>query len=189
MVHQFRDGAVLNILLLFSVCSLWSQRPHTGATEETMIKQVKNVDISSLDYSLPKVTLEFFLQYEGEGAPIKWSAVNCDRLKENPATDHEPDADICVKADIELKDNRSATVVVLPGESHRNTKRQCSISFQGDCHQPRRIDPRYSPVERFTNGVASSLAVASSRATRFFHSCSCGVIASPRRTESPRNDS
>jgi len=117
MVHQFRDGAVLNILLLFSVCSLWSQRPHTGATEGAMIKYVKNVDISSLDHSLPKVTLEFFLQYEGEGAPIKWSVVNCDRLKENPVTDHEPDADICVKADIELKDNRSATVVVLPGKA------------------------------------------------------------------------
>jgi len=73
-----------------------------------MIKHVKNVDISSLDHSLPKVTLEFFLQYEGEGAPIKWSVVNCD---------HEPDADICVKADIELKDNRSATVVVLHGKA------------------------------------------------------------------------
>jgi hypothetical protein len=116
MVQQFRDGAVLNILLLFSVCSLWSQRPHTGATEEAMIKHVKNVDISSLDHSLPRVTLEFFLQYEGEGAPIKWSVVNCDRLRENPATEHEQDADICVKADIELKDNRSATVVVLPGK-------------------------------------------------------------------------
>jgi hypothetical protein len=96
--------------------SLWAQHPNTNETKEAMINHVKSLQVSSLDRNLPKVTLEFFLKYEGEGAPIKWSMNNCDQLGGDPATDHERNAGICVEAEVDLKDNRSATVVVSLGK-------------------------------------------------------------------------
>lgn len=61
------------------------------------------------------MTLEFFLKYEGEGAPIKWRTSNCDQLNGNPFIDRERDSTICVEADVDLKGDRSATVVVSVG--------------------------------------------------------------------------
>jgi hypothetical protein len=102
------------ILVLFS-CSLWAQQPYTNREEEASIERVKSLQAASLDPGLPKVTLEFFLKYEGEGAPIKWRVSNCDRLTRNPVTDSGRDPALCVTAEIDLKDNRSAIVVVSLG--------------------------------------------------------------------------
>ena len=103
--------------LIFALvsCSLWAKHPHTNKAEEATIERVKTLKVSSLDGNLPEVTLEFFLNYEGEGAPIKWRMSNCDQLKGNPVTDRERDPAICVEADIYLKDNRSATIIVSLG--------------------------------------------------------------------------
>jgi hypothetical protein len=83
--------------------------------ENAAIKRVKTVDVSSLERGLPKVTLEFFLKYEGEGAPIKWQMSNCDQQTGNPFIDRERDSSICVEATIDLKSDRSATVLVSVG--------------------------------------------------------------------------
>lgn len=102
------------IFVLFS-CSLWAQHSYTNKEEEAAIERVKGLQASSLDPGLPKVTLEFFLKYEGEGAPVKWGMSNCDQLRRNPATDSGRDPAVCVKAEIDLKDNRSVIVVVSLG--------------------------------------------------------------------------
>lgn len=102
------------ILVLFS-CSLWAQHSYTNKDEEAPIERVKSLQASLLDRDLPKVTLEFFLQYEGEGAPIKWRMSNCDQLRRNPIADPKWDPGVCVKAEIDLKENRSAAVVVSLG--------------------------------------------------------------------------
>jgi len=79
------------------------------------IQPVKTLLISSLDRSLPKVTLEFFLKYEGEGAPIKWEVNDCDEK----TRDHGRDSAMCIQADIGLKDGRAATILVSVGTFKR----------------------------------------------------------------------
>jgi hypothetical protein len=102
------------IFILFA-CSLWAQHPRSDKTEDAAIERVKTADVSSLDRGLPKVTLEFFLKYEGEGAPIKWRKSDCDERKETSFIDHERASATCVEAEMDLKSNRSATIVVSVG--------------------------------------------------------------------------
>jgi hypothetical protein len=102
------------VFVLFS-CLLWAQHPYFNKAEDAAIKRVKDVDVSSLDRGLPKVTLEFFLKYEGAGAPIKWQMSNCEQLNANPSSHRERDSRICVEADIDLKGDRSATIIVSVG--------------------------------------------------------------------------
>ena len=108
-------GRVSSFVFLFVTCSLWAQHPYPNKTKLAVIRRVKTVEVSSLERGLPKVTLEFFLKYEGEGAPIRWLLSDCDQLNGNRFIDRERDASICVEADIELKGDRSATVVVSVG--------------------------------------------------------------------------
>ena len=106
---------VSSFIFLFVSCSLWAQHPYPNKAKVAVIRRVKTVDVSSLDRGLPKVTLEFFLKYEGEGAPIRWQVSNCDQLNGNQLVDRERDGSICVEADIDLKGDRAATVVVSVG--------------------------------------------------------------------------
>jgi hypothetical protein len=84
------------------------------------IARVKALTISSLDRTLPKVTLEFFLKYEGEGAAIKWKVNDCDEPTRDAVVDHGRDAGMCVEADIGLKDGRAATVLVSVGKLNKD---------------------------------------------------------------------
>jgi hypothetical protein len=108
--------SVLSLLLTFCV---WAQGPSADKTEMAPIQRVRTLLISSLDRSLPKVTLEFFLKYEGEGAPIKWEVNDCGEQTRDTVVDHGRDSTMCVKADIGLKDGRAATVMVSVGTFKR----------------------------------------------------------------------
>jgi hypothetical protein len=112
-------------ILLFQLLTLhaWAQRPSADKTEmnannktkSQAIQRVKALLASSLDRDLPKVTLEFFLSYEGEGNPITWEVNDCDEKKRDPAVNHERDSAMCVRATIGLKDGRAATVLISLG--------------------------------------------------------------------------
>ena len=115
MSNMQMPNRVSTFVFLFVTCSLWAQRPYPDKAKVAVIRRVKTVDVSWLDRGLPKVTLEFFLKYEGEGAPIRWQVSNCDQLNGNRLIDRERDGSICVEADIDLKGDRSATVVVSVG--------------------------------------------------------------------------
>lgn len=68
---------ILNLrVLLLTVC-LWAQRPAVDKTDKVPIQRAKNVLVSSFDRTLPNVSLEFFLNYEGDGVPIKWKVTDC----------------------------------------------------------------------------------------------------------------
>lgn len=110
-----RSSAIGLIVVLFA-CTLRAQHPFPNKSEESVISRAKAMDVASLDRALPKVSLEFFLEYESEGAPIHWWLVNnCELLKKNPLVSHEENSAVCVEADIDLKDNRSASIVVSLG--------------------------------------------------------------------------
>ena len=68
---------------------------------------------------MPKVTLEFFLKYEGEGAPFKWEVNDCGEQPRDTVIDHWRDSAMCVQADMGLKDGRAATVLVSVGTFKR----------------------------------------------------------------------
>jgi hypothetical protein len=83
--------------------------------ESAAIERVKNVLVSSLDHNLPKVSLEFFLQYETEGAPISWKVTDCGEPSRSRAAERGRAPATCVQADVDLKDNRALTLLISVG--------------------------------------------------------------------------
>jgi hypothetical protein len=106
---------ILSVVPLLLSVGVLAQGPSAGKTEVGAIRRVKTLPVSSLDRDLPKVTLEFFLKYEGEGAPIKWEVNDCGEQTQGAAVAHGRDAAMCVGAYIGLKDGRTATVLVSVG--------------------------------------------------------------------------
>lgn len=113
-----RQTIVKLLFLLLTVCA-WAQRPSADKTEMAAVQRVKGLPISSLDSSLPTVTLEFFLKYEGEGAPIKWEVNDCGEKTRDTALEHGRDSAMCIQADIALKDGRAAAVLISVGTFKR----------------------------------------------------------------------
>jgi hypothetical protein len=99
--------------LLLASC-LRAKPQSSDKTEKATIQRAKNTLVSSLDSSLPKVSLEFFLKYESGGAPIQWEVNNCVEQAGNPPTDRAGDPPICVEADF-AKDQTAVTVWVSVG--------------------------------------------------------------------------
>jgi len=92
--------------------TLWAQ--DANKDKAVTIERAKTMHASSLDRDLPEVTLEFFLNYEAGGAPIQWGQSNCIQPKRSSLT-QESEPGTCVEAHFDLKDSRSATVVVFMG--------------------------------------------------------------------------
>lgn len=107
---------ILSLLFLSFVFRAWAQGPSSDKAEVGDIHRVKALLISSLDLTLPKVTMEFFLKYEGQGAPIKWEVTECGQSTRDAEVDHGSEVGTCVQAGIDLKDGRSATVVISIGK-------------------------------------------------------------------------
>lgn len=104
--------------VLFAVL-LWAQPPSASKEEKAAIRSAKNLLVSSFDRSLPNVSLEFFLKYEGGGAPIHWEVIDCGEQTGSPAIDHGHDSPICVEADFESKEQRTVAVLVSVGTLKR----------------------------------------------------------------------
>lgn len=100
--------------LLSLASSLWAKPQLSDKAEAATIQRVKNTLASSLDSSLPKVSLEFFLNYESGGAPIQWEVNDCVEQAGNPPTDRSNDPPMCVEADFQ-KDQTDVTVMVSVG--------------------------------------------------------------------------
>jgi len=110
---------VLNFwVLLLTVC-LWAQQSSVNNTERVAIQRAKNLIVSSFDRSLPNVSLEFFLKYEGGGAPIKWDVNDCGDQTGDPALDQEDGSPTCVEADFEFKGQTAVTILVSVGTFKR----------------------------------------------------------------------
>ena len=106
---------VTSLLLTFCPCA---QDQSADKAERGAIQRVKTFLVSSLDRNLSKATLQFFLQYEGEGA-IKWEVNDCGEQTGRVAVDHGRDSPMCVEAAIDLKDGHAATVLVSVGTFKR----------------------------------------------------------------------
>jgi hypothetical protein len=124
----------LGLLILLATSCVQAQGPPADE-RETAIQRVQTLLVSSLDRDLPKISLEFFLKYEGEGATIKWKVNDCGKTPD-PVNDHKQDSSMCVRADIGLKDGRAATVLISIGSLKKGvadvpTVQGVSVSYPG----------------------------------------------------------
>jgi len=159
-----------SFLLLTSFA--WAQGPSLGKTEQAALQRAKSALVSSLDSSLPKVSLEFFLNYESGGANIRWEVNDCGEETGSPATDRGSDSPMCVEADF-AKDQTGVTVLVSVGTFKKGptgTPALFHVTVQGpsgkihslrlgdlpkELHRPTRGMPRDLPVPitAFSEGI------------------------------------
>jgi hypothetical protein len=150
---------------------LWAQPSAGEKMEQAAIQRAKGALVSSLDSSLPKVNLEFFLNYEAGGAPIKWEITDCGEQARTPPIDHGHDSDMCVEADFE-KDQADVAVLVSVGTFEKGPSgapaffsasvtgpsgQRHSLRRLGDLpkelHRPAPRMPRDQPVPATTSSV------------------------------------
>lgn len=106
------------IIWLFSlllVSGLYAQSTVDKQEQET-IQRTKRLLASSLDTSLPKVSLEYFLNYESGGGKIRWEVNDCGEQSGNPQADQGRDFPICVEADFDLH-HLAVSVMIAVGTS------------------------------------------------------------------------
>ncbi len=100
------------LLLVACACAQTPPSPKRAA-----IQSAKRVLISEFDISLPRISLEYFLDYEGEGAPIDWLLKDCPG---NHAKAPELNTLVCVEATLDLRDGRVVAVVIaVPSSAMR----------------------------------------------------------------------
>jgi hypothetical protein len=87
---------------------------HSYQAEKAAIDRAKNQPVSSIDHSLPKLTLEFFLKCESGGAPITWEVNDCGEQTGDTATDQGRDFPMCVEADFD-QDHTAVSVMISVG--------------------------------------------------------------------------
>lgn len=100
--------------LLLLITGLWAQSSPPKVTGKKAIARAKAVLASSLDRSLPKITLEYFLQYESKGGTIHWEANDCGEQTRNPGAGRGRDFPLCIEADFEVE-HRAVSVMVAVG--------------------------------------------------------------------------
>jgi len=107
---------ILSLLVLQLTACSWAQPSSASGMEEAAIRRAKSIVVSSLDRNLPDVRLEFFLEYEGNDAPIRWKVSECGKPSGNPATDRGDDSPMCVEAHFVIKSGNAVTVLVSLGK-------------------------------------------------------------------------
>ncbi|HET9307243.1 MAG TPA: hypothetical protein VFO46_14565 [Candidatus Sulfotelmatobacter sp.] len=105
---------ILSLWLLLLVSGLNAQSSPEEKKEKETIQHAKGLLVSTLDRSLPKVSLEYFLKYESAGAPIHWEVNDCGEQTGDPAVDKDRDLPICVEADFDV-DHRAITIFIAVG--------------------------------------------------------------------------
>jgi hypothetical protein len=154
----------LALCFLLLAAHLCAQPRSEDKMERAAIQRVKNLLVSSLDRSLPNVSLEFFLKNEGGGAPVKWEVNDCGEQTGNPAADEGRDFPMCVEARMDLKDGHTVTVVVTVGTFKRGlvgapTLFSAAVTYRGlvrpvhrlsdlpkELHRPQSKQPRDLPT-------------------------------------------
>ncbi len=138
-------SSICCLVITLSTSALFAQSLSTSDAGDSAIERVKNLKVSSLDGNLPKVTLEFFLKYEGDGAPIQWRVIHCDDLKRNPLSERERGPAVCVEAELHLKEGRIANVAVSLDVAKTHTAgvptifRVTVTDQNGMIHEPARL--------------------------------------------------
>jgi len=108
---------VLYLPLLLTSC-LRAQSSPADKAEQSIIADAKKIQVSKIDARLPKVSLDFFLNYESEGAPIHWEVNDCGEQTGNPSLDQGRNFPVCVETDFDVH-QRSVSVLIAVGTANQ----------------------------------------------------------------------
>lgn len=111
-------GASFTATLLLAVVPAFAQTAQQKS-ERAAVEHAKSVLISTLDRTLPRVSLEFFLTNESDGARIQWEVNDCGEQTGGSDADPGRDFPMCVEAEVFLKDQRSLNVSIVVGTSKK----------------------------------------------------------------------
>ena len=109
---------ILSLPFLMLVSFLCAQSSSDEKKDAQTIQHAKNLLVSTLDRSLPKITLEYFLKYESGGAAIHWEVNDCGEQTGDPETDKGRDFPICVETDFDVE-HRAITIFIAVGSSDK----------------------------------------------------------------------
>jgi hypothetical protein len=101
--------AVLIIGLVLCATRVGLAQTSGAKSQHGAIQIAKRALISNFDSNLPRISLEYFLNYEAAGASVGWEAMACPL---SPRVAINAGAPTCVVATIELPDGRVAMVSV-----------------------------------------------------------------------------
>lgn len=101
------------LCLMLSAC-LCAQSAREDTREKDMIQHTKSLPVSSFDRALPKVSLEYFLQYESGGAAIHWEVHDCGEQPGKLESHASRELRTCVEADFD-SNHLSVRVLIAPG--------------------------------------------------------------------------
>ncbi len=140
----------LAIALMIIVAPAFSQTPSREKADREAIEYAKSIPVSTLDRTLPRVTLQFFLDNESSGARIAWEVNDCGEQTGAPDVDRGRDFPMCVEAEVFLKDQRSLNVSVVVGTFNKGVNGEpivWSVLLTGNDGEVRSIKLRDIPVE------------------------------------------
>ena len=83
-------------------------------SDKRLIERAQRMLVSTLDGSLPKVTLDYFVRYEAAGSEVRWEVNDCGEQTGDAETDRDRDIPTCVEADF-LVDQRAVTLMIAVG--------------------------------------------------------------------------
>jgi hypothetical protein len=104
------------VLASLSLCALAQTGP-SAKSEVAVIQHVKDLLASSFDSRLPRVSLEYFLDYETDGAPAKWILTECEKPSANRDVAPRRNSPKCIRADFDLSDGGALTILIRVRES------------------------------------------------------------------------
>jgi hypothetical protein len=133
---------VVALWLILASLGLYAQSSG-NKQEKAAIDHAKAALVSSLDDRLPKITLEYFLAYESEGAEIHWEVNDCGEQSGNPDADRDRDFPMCVEADFDLH-HRAVTVSITIGTFKKGPSGNPAL-FSASITDP---DGKAHPVQR-----------------------------------------
>ncbi len=104
----------LLLLALLSVVSVSAQ-----STEQLAIERARTTLVYTFDKSLPKISLEDFLNQATKNGTLSWESNDCGEQSGDPEVDSQRDIPICAQATLKAANGRTAYVSVAVGTVHK----------------------------------------------------------------------
>ena len=103
---------MIALFVIISRCPC-ARAQHDSVNDEAVIRRAKAIPVSSLDSSLPNVSLEFFLEYEAGGESIHWEVNDCSADSGKRSAQRGNDFRLCVEADFDFKHQSVSVSIVM----------------------------------------------------------------------------
>jgi len=114
-----RKLSVITIYLVASAICAHAQAGMTKTQDAKLIADIKQMSVSELDPTLPRLGFEKWLRVEAGADPIfSWEVNDCGEQTGSVA-DRGRDIPVCVEVDASMKDGRNITILVAVGTTKK----------------------------------------------------------------------